>query len=49
MRVYVAIPVPRANPKFKPSHMMRWDCAGISIRPFSCGGAPPGRGYLLYT
>jgi hypothetical protein len=55
MRVYVAMPVPRASERFKPSKMMRWDppreangIAVISCRTFPRAGAIACGGYLLH-
>jgi hypothetical protein len=55
MRVYVAMPVPLASERFKPSKMMRWDpppeadgIAVISSRTFPCAGWIACRGYLLH-
>src|SRR5690242_13764140 len=56
MRVYVAMPVPRASERFKPSKMMRWDpapeadgIAVISSRTFPCAGWIACRRYLLHN
>jgi hypothetical protein len=54
MRVYVAIPVPFASERFKPSKMMRWDSPaeanGIAVmtsRTFLCAGAIAYRGLFV--